>query len=64
MPVPAFDPASLSKYATDRSIRRGEDYFGSGAVGTLVLRGDNWKPMSKATRPVPTGCGSNSTPGA
>lgn len=53
MPVPAFDPASLSKYATDRSIRRGEDYFGSGAVGTLVLRGDELETDVEGNAPRP-----------
>ena len=53
MPAPAFDPAALSDYATDRSIRRGEDYFRSGAVETLVLRGDELEADVQGTAPQP-----------
>ena len=53
MPAPAFDPAALSDYATDRSIRRGEEYFRSGAVETLVLRGDELEADVQGTAPRP-----------
>ncbi len=53
MPTPAFDPASLPRYATDRSIRRGEDYFKSGAVETLVLRGDELEADVQGNAPRP-----------
>ena len=53
MPAPAFDPAALSDYATDRSIRRGQDYFRSGAVETLVLRGDELEADVQGTAPRP-----------
>lgn len=53
MPAPAFDPAALSDYATDRSIRRGEEYFRSGAVETLVLRGDELEADVQGNAPRP-----------
>ncbi|MFO1423154.1 MAG: SWIM zinc finger family protein [Candidatus Competibacteraceae bacterium] len=53
MPSPAFDPATLSDYATDRSIRRGEEYFRSGAVETLVLRGDELEADVQGNAPRP-----------
>ena len=53
MPVPAFDPASLPQYATDRSIRRGEDYLRSGAVETLVLRGEELEADVQGNAPRP-----------
>lgn len=57
MPAPAFDPATLSDYATDRSIRRGQDYFRSGAVETLVLRGNELEAdvQGTALRPYRVG---------
>jgi len=53
MPTPAFDPARLSEYATHRSIERGKDYFRSGAVETLVLRGDELEADVQGTAPRP-----------
>ena len=53
MPVPTFDPAQLSRYATDQSIRRGEDYFKSGAVETLVLRGAELEADVQGNAPRP-----------
>jgi uncharacterized Zn finger protein len=53
MPTPAFDPAALPRYATAQSIRRGEDYFKSGAVGTLVLRGDELEADVEGNAPRP-----------
>ncbi len=53
MPAPTFNPARLSRYATDRSIRRGEDYFKSGAVETLVLRGTELEANVQGNAPRP-----------
>ena len=53
MPAPTFDPAQLSRYAIDRSIRRGEEYFSSGAVETLVLRGDELEADVQGNAPRP-----------
>ncbi|MDG4559599.1 MAG: SWIM zinc finger family protein [Candidatus Contendobacter sp.] len=53
MPAPTFDPAWLPQYATDRSIRRGEDYFKGGAVETLVLRGDELEADVQGNAPRP-----------
>lgn len=53
MPSPAFDPAALPQYATDRSIHRGEEYFRSGAVETLVLRGDELEADVQGNAPRP-----------
>ena len=40
MTLPAFDTTQLPDYATAASIQRGREYLQEGAVGTLVLRGD------------------------
>jgi uncharacterized Zn finger protein len=40
MPIPSFTEAAIRQHATAESFRRGEDYYNSGAVVSLIQRGD------------------------
>ncbi|MBS1248201.1 MAG: hypothetical protein H6R48_990 [Proteobacteria bacterium] len=53
MPIPAFDTARLHEYATSASIQRGREYLGEGAVGDLVLRGDELEADVQGNAPRP-----------
>ena len=53
MTLPAFDPSRLHEYATSASIQRGREYLREGAVGDLVLRGDELEADVQGNAPRP-----------
>ncbi len=53
MSSPTFDIALLPEYASDKSIQRGREYFREGAVGGLVLRGNQLQANVAGGQPRP-----------